>query len=293
MVKITSLPPNPCRQEGDHLAVRPESADSPGENRVFPSIMGFCTGGRKYVAANCALVSIVSAGILVGFIATGWNIGRLRHASALEPNATTRLVSTHSAGTVHLDLLAKLMADDRRSRRDDDWLREVRRLPRAPTQSHPLLGRPSPGFTLANHLGQLQKLECLLERGPIALVFYLGGACQACMHDLLELNADLDRFHALGAEIVGISGDPSSQTRRRFDQTGALQFPVLSDPGHTVAQAYGAIQPGATANADEPRHAIFLVAPDGSVKWAYSGDTPFRNNNALLAELARSAREED
>lgn len=187
------------------------------------------------------------------------------------------------------------MADDRRGQQNRDWLREIQSsdFPRVPTQSHALLGRPAPGFSLRDHLDRPQSLQQLLERGPLVLTFYLGSTCHACMHELLELNADLDRFHALGGEVVAISGDSASRTRQRFEQFGALSFSVLADPGNALARAYGAIQQGQAEESKVARHATFLIAQDGRVQWAYCGDSPFRNNKALLAELAQSSPEED
>jgi peroxiredoxin len=196
---------------------------------------------------------------------------------------------------VHFDVLAKLLADDRRSQHNQDWLCEIQSaaFPRVPTQPHTLLGRPAPGFTLSDCLDRPQVLQHLLQHGPVVLTFYVGSTCHACMHDLLELNTDLDRFHALGAEIAAVSGDPTTRTRQRFEQSGALGFPVLADPDYTVARAYGAVQQEQAAESAVIRHATFLIAQDGRVTWVYRGDAPFRNNQALLAELAHSAREED
>ena len=38
---------------------------------------------------------------------------------------------------------------------------------------------------------------------------------------------------------MGISPDPP-QRQKKFDDKHELGFPLLSDPGHTVAEAYGA-----------------------------------------------------
>src|SRR5262249_31935620 len=147
----------------------------------------------------------------------------------------------HSGGKVHFDLLAKLLADVRRSPAGD-WTQELAEAApfRAQTQPHPLLGRAAPGLTLPDSQGQGPSLQQPLGRGPVVLLFYLGYACDACVHNLLELNADLGRFRSLGAEVIAVSGDPPGLTRRRFEEYGALAFPVLYDPGHRVARAYGA-----------------------------------------------------
>jgi peroxiredoxin len=193
---------------------------------------------------------------------------------------------------VHFDLLAKLLADDRRSAADD-WLRE-RADPGAPfrveTQSHPMLGHPAPDFTLRDQRGQPWALRQQLRQGPVVLVFYLGYFCDACVCNLTELNADRDRFHSLGAEVVAVSGDAADLTRRRFEEYGRFDFPVLSDPGHAVAQSFGVFRPAQGLEREKLLHGTFLIGRDGQVHWVHTGDTPFGRSKALLGEVARLER---
>lgn len=118
-------------------------------------------------------------------------------------------------------------------------------------------------------------------------MFYLGYYCNACVHNLFELNADLERFHTLGAEVVAVSGDASEVTREQFERYGDFGFPVLSDPGHSAAESFDTFRPANTAEPEELLHGTFLVGRDGQILWANYGDTPFRGNMALLYEIAR------
>jgi peroxiredoxin len=197
--------------------------------------------------------------------------------------------SKHFTGKVQFDVLAKLLADDRRSAPSGEWLRELAD-PKAPfrvkTQVHPLLEHAAPDFTLEDHRGQRWSLQGQHGRVPVVLVFYLGYLCNACVHDLFELNADLDRFRSLGAEVVAVSGDSPTLTRQRFEQYGAFGFPVLSDPGHVAALSYGTFRPAKTSEPEELLHGTFLISRNGQVCWVSFGDTPFRNNKSLLYEVA-------
>jgi peroxiredoxin Q/BCP len=61
-----------------------------------------------------------------------------------------------------------------------------------------------------------------------------GCTTQAC--SLRDARPELD---AAGAVVIGISPDkPAAQAR--FDTKHGLGFPLLSDPDHAVAEAYGA-----------------------------------------------------
>lgn len=215
-------------------------------------------------------------------------------AKASFPPARRPIGGGHFNGKVHYDLLAKLLADDR-SASADDWLAKLAdpgaRFQVA-TQEHPLLDRSAVDFTLRDHRGTPWNLRARLVHGPVVLVFYLGYGCTACVHDLFVLDADLARFRALGAEVVVVSGDKAELTRSRFEEFGEFDFAVLSDPGHAVANCYGALRTDADPRAADPQdaeplHATFVIARDGRVCWAYRGESPLANNLALLYEVAR------
>lgn len=198
----------------------------------------------------------------------------------------------HRHRKVHYDLLAQLLADDRRAS-GDKWLRELAgpaRKFRLASQSHPMLDQPAVDFTLLDHRGQPWNLQAQLARGPVVVVFYLGYFCSACVHDLVVLDADLERFRCLGAEVVAISGDTPKLTQSRFEEYGPLHFPVLSDPEYETARAYGAMSSSRSSRGEEieqPLHATFVISRDGSVRWTYRGHTPLANNKTLLYEIAR------
>jgi len=205
-----------------------------------------------------------------------------------QPAQTTKS-SGHFIGKVHYDILAKLLADDRRAS-SDDWQRELLDAAatlRVDSQPHPLLGHAAPNFTLNDHRGHPWSLHEQIDRGPVVLVFYLSFECVACVHDLFELNSDIERFRSLGAEVVAVSGDSPEKTRQRFESYGALDFLVLSDPGHAAAQRYGVFRPGKASQPEELLHGTFIIGRDGIVRWANCGNVPFRNDKALLAEIFR------
>jgi thioredoxin-dependent peroxiredoxin len=205
----------------------------------------------------------------------------------------TQPSSRHTSGKVHFDLLAKLLADDRRGDPADPWLQELAD-PGGPfqvrTQPHPLLNQAAPDFVLQDHDGRSRSLQSQLAHGPVLLVFYLGYACDRCVANLFELNADLEHFHALEAEVLAISGDSVALTQRRFAEYGAFGSPLLSDPGHGVARLYGTFVPATSSKSEKLLHGAFLIGRDGRVTWAHIGDTPFHGNRALLYEVARSEK---
>jgi peroxiredoxin Q/BCP len=98
-------------------------------------------------------------------------------------------------------------------------------------------GDPAPAFVLPDQEGRTVDLEEF--RGRKLLVYFypkaLTSGCTAQSCAVRDANEDLA---GLGVDVVGISPDPPS-LQARFDAKHSLGFPLLSDPDHAVAEAYG------------------------------------------------------
>jgi peroxiredoxin Q/BCP len=99
------------------------------------------------------------------------------------------------------------------------------------------VGDKAPDFTLLDQQGNEVHLKNLLdEKGRAFLYFYPkadtpGCTTQAC--GLRDIAGDVGN-----TAILGISPDqPDKQAK--FDQKYHLGFPLLSDPDHATAEAYG------------------------------------------------------
>jgi peroxiredoxin len=124
----------------------------------------------------------------------------------------------------------------------------------------------------------------------VVVVFYYGYWCSHCVAQLFALNEDIDKFRALGGQVIAISADPPEQTAERFAQYGRFDFPVLSDADNRTAQRYDVFR---AANGDQPaeqRHGTFLIGANGRVLWCNTGDKPFLDNKSLLHHLAAATR---
>lgn len=102
--------------------------------------------------------------------------------------------------------------------------------------SQPELGATAPGFELADQNGDLVTLDSF--RGHQVFVYFYpradtpGCTTQAC--SLRDAKASIG-----SASVIGISPDKAASLLR-FDSKYSLGFTLLSDPNHTIAQAYGA-----------------------------------------------------
>jgi peroxiredoxin Q/BCP len=99
-------------------------------------------------------------------------------------------------------------------------------------------GRRAPDFTLAADDGTKVKLSDLRGK-PVVLYFYPRDNTPGCTR---EACAFRDRKRALakrGAVVLGISPD-SAASHAKFKDKYKLNFPLLADTDHKVAQKYGA-----------------------------------------------------
>jgi peroxiredoxin Q/BCP len=158
---------------------------------------------------------------------------------------------------------------------------------RVKSQSHPLLQQAAPDFDLLDHGQEHWQLKPLLAKGPVVVIFYYGYHCNHCVGQLFAVHDDIERFKELGATVVAISADPPAMTQQRFKQYGPFAFPVLTDPGNKVAQAYGVFTPARDGKREDLQHGTFVVGRDGRVIWCNVADEPFTKNRVLLYELAR------
>ena len=101
-------------------------------------------------------------------------------------------------------------------------------------------GDTAPAFVLPNHKGEIVSSSDLLPHGPVLINFYRGNWCPYCNLELRAYQGQLERIHKAGATLVAISPmlpDNSLDTA----QQNQLAFPVLSDVGNTVAEAFGLV----------------------------------------------------
>ncbi|HET8625077.1 MAG TPA: thioredoxin-dependent thiol peroxidase [Gemmatimonadales bacterium] len=99
-------------------------------------------------------------------------------------------------------------------------------------------GTKAPDFTLTSDEGQAIRLSALKGR-PVVLYFYPKDDTPGCTKEACSFRDAWADVRETGAALFGISPDgPTSH--QQFRAKYRLQFPLLSDPDHAVAAAYGA-----------------------------------------------------
>jgi peroxiredoxin Q/BCP len=98
-------------------------------------------------------------------------------------------------------------------------------------------GDLAPDFTLPSDDGSQVTLSGL--RGSrVILYFYPKDDTSGCTAQACEFRDALPRIQEAGAVVLGVSPDPV-RSHERFRNKYDLNFPLLADEDHQVAEAYG------------------------------------------------------
>jgi peroxiredoxin len=95
-------------------------------------------------------------------------------------------------------------------------------------ENAPRPGEPMPPFVLPDENGRLVALPSLLERGPVAVMFFRGHWCPYCRLNVRAVIKAYDRIKALGADVVAIMPETQEYAAEFKTEAGA-PFPVLTD----------------------------------------------------------------
>ncbi|MDF1741136.1 MAG: redoxin domain-containing protein [Verrucomicrobiales bacterium] len=172
------------------------------------------------------------------------------------------------------------------------------------------VGDEAPDFSLKNHEGEEVKLSALLKSGPVVLTWYRGGWCPYCNIALAAFAAKNDEFRALDATFVAVTPELPDATNESVKEHG-LEFEVLTDQGHAVADQFGLTFPlnadtqkryqekfkleersGKDAADRLPLPATYVIAPDGIITYVFAdADYRRRAEPVRVVEALRSLKD--
>jgi len=99
-------------------------------------------------------------------------------------------------------------------------------------------GDKAPAFSLQDQDGTPTSLADFKGR-KLLLYFYPKADTPGCTKQACSVRDAMETLAETGVTTAGISPD-EPRKQKRFDDKYDLGFPLLSDPDHQVAQAYGA-----------------------------------------------------
>ena len=146
-------------------------------------------------------------------------------------------------------------------------------------------GDKAPAFSLPDQDERPGALRDLSGK-PVVVYFYPADDTPGCTKEACQFNENLTTFNRAGIAVVGISPDGAAK-HQKFRQKYGLKFPLLSDPGHSVMEAYGAWGEKTLYGKKTVGviRSTFLVGPDGKIARAWHHVRADGHAEKVLAEV--------
>jgi thioredoxin-dependent peroxiredoxin len=145
----------------------------------------------------------------------------------------------------------------------------------------------APDFTLTNQQQQSVQLSQLLQQGRVLLYFYPKAMTPGCTVQACALRDSKTELAKKGVTVVGISTDSPARLAK-FAQRDQLNFTLLADEDHKVADAYGVWgEKKFMGKVYDGIHRIsFLIAQDGTIEQVFDKFKTKDHHQVVLDYLA-------
>jgi peroxiredoxin Q/BCP len=149
-------------------------------------------------------------------------------------------------------------------------------------------GETAPDFELPDQDGQPVKLSDFRGQ-PVVVYFYPKASTPGCTTQACGVRDHGPDYRQAGAIVLGISPDPVAKIRKFADEY-ELEFPLLSDEDHAVADSYGVwvekSMYGRKYMGNE--RTTFILDSEGKVGEALRKVKPAEHDEKVLAALAEA-----
>jgi len=146
-------------------------------------------------------------------------------------------------------------------------------------------GEKAPDFTLPDDAGNTVKLSALKGK-PVVLYFYPKDDTPGCTKEACSFRDRQAELKQRGAVVLGVSPDDVA-SHARFRDKFHLNFPLLADDGHRVAERYGAWREKNMYGKKSMgvQRSTFLIDGDGVVRRAWKKVSVDGHDDEVLAAL--------
>ncbi len=147
-------------------------------------------------------------------------------------------------------------------------------------------GQDAPDFTLPDQDGEELTLSDL--RGEtIVLYFYPRADTPGCTTQACGVRDHGGDYAKAGARVIGVSPDEVADVKK-FAEKFDLDFTLLADADHAVAEVYGAWGERSMYGRKSMgvRRATFLIDPEGRIAEVFPKVSPKTHDSVVLEALA-------
>jgi peroxiredoxin Q/BCP len=151
----------------------------------------------------------------------------------------------------------------------------------------PGVGQPAPTFKLPSSTGETIDLAALRGK-TVVLYFYPKADTPGCTKEACGFRDAIASYRNLGVPVFGVSPDPVKDVTK-FAQKFDLNFPLLADADHAVAERYGVWQEKSMYGKKYMGVArtTFIIGPDGKVAHVFEKVKPEGHDREVLDVLRR------
>jgi peroxiredoxin Q/BCP len=147
------------------------------------------------------------------------------------------------------------------------------------------IGDRAPNFSIPAAVGGKVFTFSLAEqlaKGPVVLYFFPLAFSEGCSLEAHQFAEATAQFQALGATVVGVSGDDIDTLSKFSTEACQSKFAVASDQNKKVIVSYDAVM---RAQPDYANRISYVIAPNGSVVYNYVNLNPERHVERTLRAL--------
>jgi peroxiredoxin len=155
----------------------------------------------------------------------------------------------------------------------------------APAHAALDIGDRAPDFTTDAALaGKVYKYSLAesLKKGPVVVYFFPAAFSTGCSVEAHEFAEATPQFAALGASVVGVSGDDVESLTKFSVQHCQSRFPVASDSTQAVMKSYDAVM---QTRPEYANRISYVIAPDGKIVTHYMSLNPTKHVEKMLDAL--------
>jgi peroxiredoxin len=121
-----------------------------------------------------------------------------------------------------------------------------------------------------------------LRKGPVVLYFFPAAFSAGCSVEAHFFAESIDQFKALGASVVGVSGDDIDTLTKFSVHSCQSKFPVASDESQSIMKSYDAIL---QTRPEYANRISYVISPSGEVVFHYMSLNPDRHVEKTLGAL--------
>ena len=147
------------------------------------------------------------------------------------------------------------------------------------------IGEPAPAFTTQAALGGTVynfSLADSLKKGPVVLYFFPAAYSEDCSIEAHYFADATEQFKALGASVIGVSGDDIETLSKFSVQVCQSRFPVASDKTQAIMKSFDAVM---QTRPEYANRVSYVIAPNGTVVFQYMSLDPTKHVEKTLAAV--------